>query len=229
MLEDFKARNNVAALVVDMQPDFYSSGALPVTGGEEIVPGIAEALQDFETIVFTQDSHPNKHISFASSYAGKKPFEVLRLESLAGLKSAHFSLETLEQYLRLVPEHQQSLWPDHCIVGTPGWELDRRLPVDRASMILRKGQRAAVDSYSAFHENDGSPTGLADFLKARSIDSLFVCGLAGDYCVFWSIEDAIRSGFRVYLDLNLTRFVDFPSGQKTRAVESMKERGVIFL
>lgn len=207
-LDKLAADPEVAAIVVDMQPDFYSTGALPVPGGETLVEKLQPVLSGFQTLVFTQDSHPVGHISFASSYEGKKPFDVLTLKEVQTERiRSKFSQVELENYLKQTPEQRQVLWPDHCVQGTRGWELDSRLPIERAHLILRKGTKAAVDSYSGFFENNGGPTGLSAYLKSRGVKKVFICGLAGDFCVLWTTNDAEREGFQVFTSDEWTRFV----------------------
>jgi len=223
-LEVWKRDPQAAAIVVDMQPDFYPTGALPVPGGDELIPRLREVLLGFSTLVFTQDSHPKKHISFASAYSEKKPFDFLTLiEAKSGSLKSQFSQREIEEYLAKIPGQKQVLWPDHCVRQTSGWELDARLPLDQAHLILRKGTKPNVDSYSAFFENDGTPTGLSGYLKSRGVTKVFVCGLAGDYCVLWSAQDAKREGFQVLISEEWTRFVDFPSGSKDLAISEFKK------
>jgi len=224
ILQAWKQSPDAAVIVVDMQPDFYPDGALPVTGGDELVALIPELIAGFETIVFTQDSHPVPHISFASSYPSKKPFEILSLEEVqSGLLKSQFSTAEVETYLQKTAGHTQILWPDHCVQGTNGGELDSRLPLAEAHLILRKGTKSLVDSCSAFFENDGSETGLSGFLKSRGVTKLVVCGLAGDYCVLWTAEDAKREGFQVLVSELWTRFVDFPAGSRAAAISEFKK------
>lgn len=220
-LKELQDDPQAAVIVVDMQADFYPRGALPVQGGDEIVEPIAKVIEGFSTIVFTQDSHPCPHISFASSYQQMKAFELLSLSQASTAQA--FSMGEVQEYLKAVKNSEQVLWPDHCVQGSPGWELDARLRPERAHLIIRKGTKPTVDSYSAFFENDGSSTGLAGFLRARGIRRLFICGLAGDYCVLWTVQDAVREGFEVFFDLSLTRFVDFPSGSRQRAEEYLNQ------
>lgn len=226
-LSDISKDPATCLLVVDMQPDFYPTGALPVAKGDEIIPKIAHWAEIFQNVVFTQDSHPEIHISFASSYPGKKAFEILSLEEVdsGAVSSPHFSQEEVSAYLKKTSQKSQVLWPDHCVVGTPGWELDKRLPLQRGDLILRKGRKPEVDSYSGFYENDGSSTGLGAFLRDRGIKRVVTCGLAGDYCVYWTAKDAIREGFQVVYDESVTRHVGFPVGSVERALDDLKARG----
>jgi nicotinamidase/pyrazinamidase len=181
-----------ALLVVDMQPDFLPGGALAVAGGDEIIAPIRELLERgrFGLCIATQDWHSPGHVSFASSHAGRKPFDVIELYG-----------------------REQVLWPDHCVQGTPGAELVRELPWQRVSAIIRKGADVRVDSYSTFRNNwdpDGRrpPTGLTGYLMERGITDVVLCGLARDYCVKWSAEDAAEAGFGVAVIWDLTRAVD---------------------
>jgi len=183
-----------ALLVVDLQPDFLPGGALAVPRGDEVVAGIAALAPRFATVVATQDWHPRGHLSFASSHPGRRPFERLSL-----------------------PQGEQVLWPDHCVQGTPGAALHAALPDAAVTLVLRKGTRREVDSYSAFRENPGPDgrrptTGLAAWLEARGLRRLYLCGLARDYCVKWSALDAAAAGFEVVLLDDLTRPVDAASG-----------------
>jgi nicotinamidase/pyrazinamidase len=180
-----------ALLVVDLQHDFLPGGALAVPSGEEVVAPIARLAPAFDVVVATQDFHPRAHVSFASSHPGASPFETV---ALAG--------------------GTQELWPDHCVQGTRGAEIHPGFPDRAATLILRKGTRRDVDSYSAFRENVGpdgrrSTTGLAAWLEARGVARVFVCGLARDFCVKWTAIDAADAGFEVLLLDDLTRAV-FP-------------------
>jgi len=162
-------------LVVDIQNDFLPGGALAVAGADEIVPLINRLSRKFPHVILTQDWHTKDHLSFASSHAGRKPFETIR-----------------------VPYGEQTLWPDHCVQGTAGAAFSTMLDLPHAEMILRKGYHRSIDSYSAFYENDHTtPTGLTGYLRQRGFRRVFVAGLAFDYCVRWSAEDARRDGFDV--------------------------------
>lgn len=181
-----------AMLVVDVQNDFMPGGALGVSQGTEIIEpiGVAMSAGSFDVIVATQDWHPTNHISFASNHPGRRP------------------METIELYGR-----QQTLWPDHCVQGTRGAELYPRLPWERACAIIRKAIDPAIDSYSAIRNNwnaqgERPPTGLAGLLKNLGVESVFICGLARDYCVRWTAEDAMAEGFRTTLLWDLCRPID---------------------
>src|SRR5574342_1086807 len=161
-------------LIVDVQNDFVPGGALAVRGGDEVVPAVNRLARAFRHVVLTQDWHTPRHVSFASSHAGKKPFETIEL-----------------------PYGTQVLWPDHCVQGTPGADFHRGLAVPHAQLIIRKGYRSHVDSYSAFCEADGTtPTGLAGYLRDRGLEHVVLAGLATDFCVAWSALDARKRGFR---------------------------------
>jgi len=193
--------DSTALLVIDLQPDFMPGGALPCHEGDAVVPGIAAlvASRAYRTVVATQDWHPPGHASFASSHAGRAPFDTIDLHG-----------------------HPQVLWPDHCVQGTPGAALDARVDWNRADLVLRKGTRPQVDSYSAFRENIGPdgrrpPTGLAGWLRERGIEEVHLCGLARDYCVLWSAQDAIKAGLRASVLWELTRPVTPAGDAPTRA------------
>lgn len=190
-----------ALLVVDMQPDFLPGGALAVDGGDEIIDGIADLLGSdrFGLKVATQDWHPADHLSFASNHEGRKPMDVVELYG-----------------------HEQILWPDHCVQGSPGAELVDALDWRPVSAIVRKGTDRRVDSYSTFRNNwdpDGKRprTGLAGYLRERRIEHVALCGLARDFCVKWSSEDAADDGFDVTVLWDLTRPVDPASDDEVRA------------
>lgn len=180
-----------ALLLVDLQHDFLPGGALAVTRGDEVVAPSAALAQHFRTVVATQDWHPPGHVSFASTHPGRRPYETL-----------------------VLPHGEQVLWPDHCVRGTRGAALHPGVPDEAVTLVLRKGTRREVDSYSAFRENVGSDgrrpsTGLGAWLKARGIGRVFVCGLARDFCVRWTAEDAAAEGLETLVLDDLTRPV-FP-------------------
>jgi nicotinamidase/pyrazinamidase len=184
-------REKDALLVVDLQHDFLPGGALAVAGGDEIISPIARLAPAFATVVATQDWHPPGHVSFASAHAGRKPFETLAL-----------------------PQGPQELWPEHCVQGTRGAAIHPAFPDVAATLILRKGTRLDVDSYSAFRENVGPDqrrptTGLGAWLAARGIRRVLVCGLARDFCVRASAVDAAAEGLEAIVLDDLTRAV-FP-------------------
>ncbi|MGA8939983.1 MAG: nicotinamidase [Acidobacteriaceae bacterium] len=179
-----------ALLVIDMQLDFLPGGALAIADGDTIIPGINALAARFDHVILTQDWHPRNHISFASSHPGKHPFT-----------------DTIQ-----APYGIQHLWPDHCIQGTPGADLHPALSIPHAELILRKGFRQHIDSYSAFTENDRvTTTGLAAYLQARGLTQLFFTGLAYDFCVGFSALAAARLGFESIVVEDLTRAVDLPT------------------
>ncbi|KXK39211.1 MAG: bifunctional nicotinamidase/pyrazinamidase [Saprospiraceae bacterium] len=166
-----------AFIIVDIQNDFCPGGALAVHDGDRIIPVINKLVLQFDTVVLTQDWHPDGHSSFASSHPGKQPYETIEL-----------SYGT------------QVLWPDHCVQGTSGADFHPDLEQQAGQLILRKGFRKGIDSYSAFYENDQTTvTGLSGYLKNRGVDTLYICGLATDFCVKWSALDGIKEGFSVYV------------------------------
>jgi nicotinamidase/pyrazinamidase len=192
-----------ALLVVDVQNDFCSGGALAVAGGEAVVPVINRLLERFGCVVFTQDWHPPGHASFASSHRGRSPYE---------------SIE--------VSYGRQTLWPDHCVQGTPGAAFHRALRVEPANLVIRKGFHRGIDSYSAFFENDReTPTGLTGYLRERGVARVVLCGLATDYCVAYSALDARRQGFEVVVLTDACRAIDL-DGSLDAALARMREAGV---
>lgn len=192
-----------ALIVIDVQNDFCPSGALAVEGGDQIVPGINRLLEEAPIRVFTQDWHPAGHSSFASTHAGKAPFDMVEM-----------------------PYGPQVLWPDHCIQGTQGAAFHADLRTDPADLIIRKGFRAEIDSYSAFFENDHeTPTGLEGYLRTRGATHLTFVGLATDYCVAWSARDAKRLGFDVTVRVDLCRAIDL-DGSLDTALADMKAAGI---
>jgi nicotinamidase/pyrazinamidase len=201
-------RERDALLVVDVQHDFLPGGALGVAEGDRIVTPIARSAAAFGTIVATQDFHPPGHVSFASSHPGRAPFEVVDLGHA-----------------------RQELWPDHCVAGTHGAALHPELPNEALTLVLRKGTRREVDSYSAFRENVGPDgrrpaTGLAGWLRERGIRRVFVCGLARDFCVRWSALDAVEAGFEAVVIDDLTRAV-FP--ERAAETDASFDRGGVTL
>ncbi|MCL4122562.1 UNVERIFIED_CONTAM: hypothetical protein GTU68_053644 [Idotea baltica] len=192
-----------ALIVIDVQYDFCPGGALAVPGGDQIVGGINRLMVDFPTVILTQDWHPAGHSSFASSHPGKAPYETVEM-----------------------PYGTQVLWPDHCIQGTSGADFHEDLNTDRADMIIRKGYNPAIDSYSAFFENDKTtPTGLEGYLRTRGITDLTMVGLATDFCVNFSAVDAAKLGFSVTVNRDLCRAIDL-NGSLAAAVNGMADAGV---
>lgn len=197
-----------ALILVDVQPDFMPGGTLACHEGDAIVPGIDQLLRRrlFRQTVATQDWHPRGHVSFASMHAGMAPFQQIQLYG-----------------------QPQTLWPDHCVQGTAGAALHPGIDWSSADLILRKGNRPDVDSYSAFQENhgpDGSrpSTGLAGWLRERGVHEIYAVGLARDVCVLWTVQDALALGFRANVVWDLTRPVTPESDAATRA--TLEELGV---
>ena len=194
---------NAALIVVDVQNCFVTGGTLPVAKGEEVVPVINKIAAAFQNIIVTQDWHTAGHASFASSYGGKKPFETTTLKY-----------------------GTQVLWPDHCVQGTEDAALHKGLLLPTAQLIIRKGYNKGVDSYSAFEEADRKTvTGLAGYLKARGIKTVYITGLATDFCVAWTATDARKAGFNVYVVEDATRAIDL-DGSLAAAWKNMAAVGV---
>ena len=192
-----------ALLIIDVQNDFCPGGALAVPGGDAIVPGINALMDDFATVILTQDWHPPRHSSFASEHPGRTPLEVVDM-----------------------PYGPQILWPDHCIQGSPGAAFHPDLRTDPAQLVVRKGFRRAIDSYSAFFENDRTtPTGLEGYLRNRGVERLTMVGLATDFCVHFSAVDAARLGLAVTVREDLCRGID-TDGSLTAARDAMRAAGV---
>lgn len=191
-----------ALIVIDVQNDFCTGGALAVPNGEEVVPQINGMIDRFETVILTQDWHPSGHSSFASSHNEKAPFETVDMDY-----------------------GTQVLWPDHCVMSTDGAAFHENLRCD-GDLIIRKGFRKGIDSYSAFFENDQvTPTGLEGYLRTRGITRLTMVGLATDFCVAFSALDAARLGFDVTVDLSACRGIDLDGSLET-ALQNMRLRGI---
>jgi nicotinamidase/pyrazinamidase len=179
-------RDHDVLLVIDVQNDFCSDGALPVPRGEEVVLVVNALAERFRHVVLTQDWHPARHFSFASAHPGRQPYDTVQADY-----------------------GPQILWPDHCVQGTAGALFRADLDIPQAELILRKGFHRGIDSYSAFYENDRkTPTGLAGYLRERGLRRVFVVGLAFDFCVRYSAEDAHREGFEVLLVEDGCRGID---------------------
>ena len=190
-------------LLVDVQRDFCAGGALAVPDGDDIVPIVNRLARSFANVILTQDWHPADHQSFASQHPGKKPFDEIDM-----------------------PYGAQTLWPGHCRQGTPGAEFHPDLDVPGAQLVVRKGFRREIDSYSAFFENDHvTPTGLSGYLKTRRLARIFVAGLATDFCVRYTAIDARKEGFEVVLIEDACRGLD-QGGSLDAAMIAMKESGV---
>jgi nicotinamidase/pyrazinamidase len=194
---------NEALIVIDVQNDFCPGGALAVAGGDEIVPLVNERMRQFAHVILTQDWHPAGHWSFASEHPGKSAFETVDM-----------------------PYGPQTLWPDHCVQGSSGAAFHPGLDVSRAELIIRKGFRREVDSYSAFFENDHkTPTGLGGYLKERGLRKVTFCGLATDFCVAYSALDARRLGLEATVLLDSCRGIDL-AGSMATMVAQMRGAGV---
>lgn len=192
-----------ALVVIDVQNDFCPGGALAVADGDAILPAVNALIARYDHVMLTQDWHPAGHSSFASSHAGKAPFDSVTM-----------------------PYGEQTLWPDHCIQGAPGAEFHPGLVWTKAELVIRKGYRTAIDSYSAFFENDhATPTGLAGYLRERGIEAVTLCGLATDFCVAFSALDAVAAGFRTTVALDACRGIDL-GGSMAAQLEKMRQAGV---
>ncbi len=190
-------------LVIDVQNDFCPGGALAVPGGDEIVPTVNRLAANFLHVVLTQDWHPRGHLSFASSHPGAQPYEAIE-----------------------VSYGPQVLWPDHCVQGTLGAAFRSDLDVTHAELVLRKGYHRTIDSYSAFYENDRrTPTGLSGYLRERGFKRVFLAGLAFDFCVRYSAEDAYREGFEAIVIEDACRGIDV-DGSILAAYDLMQNLGV---
>ena len=192
-----------ALIVIDMQADFCPGGALAVAGGDQVVDPINALMADYETVVLTQDWHPADHSSFAANHPGAQPFSLAQM-----------------------PYGPQVLWPRHCVIGTKGADFHPGLDLSRADLVIRKGFRRQIDSYSAFFENDrATPTGLAGYLRDRGLTDLSFVGLAHDFCVAWSAIDAAMLGFTATVIESATRAIDL-DGSRDRARADMAAAGV---
>jgi nicotinamidase/pyrazinamidase len=190
-------------IVTDPQRDFCPGGALAVPHGDEIMPAVNRLARRFAHVIITQDWHPAGHTSFASAHVGRAPFDTVELDY-----------------------GPQTLWPDHCVQGTAGAAFHAGLDIPHAELVVRKGFHRTIDSYSAFRENDRkTPTGLAGYLRERGFERMTLCGLATDFCVFYSAIDASEAGFKVVVDLEASRAIDL-DGSLSRALAAMREAGV---
>jgi len=191
-----------ALLIVDVQNDFCPGGALEVPNGDEIVSTINILSQEFDIVIQTQDWHPSGHSSFASSHDGHNPFDTIEM-----------------------PYGQQVLWPDHCVQGSSGADFHADLNTDHSQLIIRKGFRKDIDSYSAFYENDDTTsTGLSGYLRQRNVDTLYTVGLATDFCVKWSVIDGLKEGFEVFVVEDAVKGIDI-EGSVDAAWDEMIEAG----
>jgi nicotinamidase/pyrazinamidase len=196
-------RNDDVLLIIDVQNDFCPGGALAVADGDAVVPVVNRLAEKFDHVVLTQDWHPAGHRSFATSHPGSAPFASISM-----------------------PYGQQTLWPDHCIQGSAGAAFHPKLETTRAELVIRKGFRPEIDSYSAFYENDRkTPTGLSGYLRERGLRRIFMAGLATDYCVHYSAVDARRLGFDTVLVEAGCRAIDL-AGSLAAAWAAMGDAGV---
>jgi nicotinamidase/pyrazinamidase len=193
-------------IVTDPQLDFCPGGALAVPQGDQIVPVVNRLARHFAHVILTQDWHPAGHLSFASAHPGRRPFETIEVEY-----------------------GPQTLWPDHCVQGSQGAAFHPGLDIAQVELVIRKGYRADIDSYSAFRENDRkTPTGLAGYLRERGFERVTLCGLASDFCVFFSAIDAVAAGFATAVALDASRAIDI-DGSLARALTAMRAAGVVLL
>lgn len=198
-------QNSSALIVIDVQNDFCPGGALAVAEGDTIISGINAEIEQFDHVILTQDWHPAGHSSFASTHQGRSPYEVITM-----------------------PYGEQTLWPDHCMQGTHGAQFHPRLQWTKAELVIRKGFRKSIDSYSAFFENDHqTPTGLGGYLRERGITGVTLAGLATDFCVAFSALDAVAQGFKVTLLPELSRGIDI-NGSVQIMMDKMRDAGVTF-
>ena len=195
-----------ALLVIDVQNDFCPTGALEVAGGNEIIPHINEEMVKYDCVVLTQDWHPKGHSSFATSHEGKNPLELIKM-----------------------PYGDQVLWPDHCVQGSKGAEFHPDLNIEQANAIIRKGSNPFIDSYSAFFENDREThTGLDGYFKSLEIENINLVGLATDFCVNYSAQDAANLGYKVSVLEKMCRAIDL-NGSLAAAKSEMQDCGVEFI
>ena len=192
-----------ALLVIDVQNDFCPAGALQVAGGNEIIPGINQEMTKYDYVILTQDWHPKGHSSFATSHDGRNPLDVIEM-----------------------PYGDQVLWPDHCVQGSHGAEFHSELNTARANAVIRKGSNPLIDSYSAFFENDRkTPTGLHGYFRSLEIEKINLVGLATDFCVNYSAQDAAKLGYKVSVFEKMCRSIDI-NGSLVLARTEMRECGV---
>jgi len=210
--KDIKINKKDALIIVDMQNDFIPGGSLPVEEGDLIIEDINSIAKNFKLnkgyVILTKDWHPQNHLSFASNHPGKSPGDEFMSDDGA-----------------IGPV----LWPDHCVQGTRGAEFHKDLKVDLVDSIFKKGMNPNIDSYSGFQDNDKkSETGLREYLNSKKIKRIFVCGLALDYCCYYTAMDGFDFGYKVYLLVDLTRGIDLPEGSIRNALKNMKDKGINF-
>jgi nicotinamidase/pyrazinamidase len=200
---------NSILLAIDIQNDFCPGGALAVKDGDKVIEVLNHTSESFikngGRVIATQDWHPQNHISFADSHSNHKPGDIIDLASVKG----------------------QVLWPKHCVQGSEGAAFHKDYNLNLASLIIRKGFRQELDSYSAFFENDRvTLTGLESYLKGLAIDTVYIGGLATDYCVFYSAMDSFNAGFKTYVLLDACKGVGYPEGSVEKAIDVMKNKGI---
>lgn len=208
--KNIKIDEKDAFIIVDMQNDFLPGGSLPVEEGDLIIKDINKTAKKFKKngglVVLTQDWHPKNHLSFASNHPGKNPGDEFMSEDEA-----------------IGPV----LWPDHCVQNTKGAEFHKNLKLDLSDKIIQKGMNPDVDSYSGFQDNDKqSETGLREYLDSIHVKRIFICGLALDYCCYFTAMDGIDFGYDIYFLINLTRGIDIPEGNIKKTLENMKRNGI---
>ena len=193
-----------ALLLIDIQNDFLPGGALAVPEGDRIIPLVNRLQTTFDLVVATQDWHPSSHKSFASAHKGKEVFEQIELNGLS-----------------------QTLWPDHCVQGSHGAALSAAVDWNRTEAIFRKGTDTEIDSYSGFYDNGHlKSTGLADYLKGRNVTEVFIAGLAGDYCVYFTAKDSLAEGFATYIIEDATRSINKEAFQKA-TIDILQRGGIV--
>jgi nicotinamidase/pyrazinamidase len=193
-----------ALIVIDVQIDFCPGGNLAINDGDKIVPAINSIMDKFDLVVSTQDWHPQSHISFASNHKGKNVYDQIYTNGIT-----------------------QTLWPNHCVQGTSGADFHKDINSNKFNCVIRKGVNPDIDSYSAFLENDKkTETGLHGYLNALKVKDIFLCGLATDYCVYYSAMDAVKYGFNTTLLLNACRGINVPEGSIDKCVKDMEGAGI---
>ncbi|MFW9971484.1 MAG: bifunctional nicotinamidase/pyrazinamidase [Candidatus Odinarchaeota archaeon] len=210
--DELKIKIDDALIIVDMQNDFIPGGSLPVEGGEQIIEDINQIANFFKKknafVILTQDWHPQNHLSFASNHQGKSPGDEFT--------SGNGAIGPV-------------LWPDHCVQNTKGAEFHKDLKINAADAIIKKGMNPNIDSYSGFRDNDKkSETRLRDYLNSKKIRRIFVCGLALDYCCYYTAMDGFEFGYKVYFLVDLTRGIDLPKDNVKNALETMNKTGIKF-
>ncbi len=195
--------NKNCLLIIDIQNDFCPEGSLEVPNGDEIIPVINKISSNFFKVVATQDWHPINHVSFASTH-NKNPGDVIKVNGV-----------------------EQILWPDHCVQSSKGANFHEYFYLNHVNIIIKKGSNPEIDSYSAFFENDKkTETGLEYYLKGLKITDVYICGLATDYCVYYSAIDAKRLGFSTFVIIDASKGVDIPSGNLEKSIADMKSKGI---